>query len=70
MCFKVERVIKYFYFILSDENWEMTFGPDNCDKSSFKVVVEQKLDLNMFKKVWRREIKGSEYRFLFQGVLL
>lgn len=51
MCFKEERVIKYFRFILQDANLEMTFGPNNCDKSSFSVVVEQKLDSNVFEKV-------------------
>ena len=31
----------------------MVFGPDSCDKNSFQLVIEQKLDSSMFKKVWK-----------------
>ena len=31
----------------------MIFGPDSCDKNSFRLVIEQKLDSSLFMKVWK-----------------
>ena len=47
---KRNNLTKYLFYPLRRKQ-RMIFGPDSCDKHSFRLVIEQKLDSSLFMKV-------------------